>query len=77
MAIDQKLTQIFRCHSMADKQDFIDSNLYYVSMQALAEHTRAYWRDMLDAINDPMLVADWLRERGFTVMNPNNKHSSK
>ena len=77
MAIDKKFAQVFRCHSMADKQDFIDSNLYYASMRALAEHTRAYWRDMLDAINDPMLVADWLRERGFTVMNPNNKPSSK
>lgn len=65
--MDPKLTQAFRCQSMADKQEFIDSNLYYASMKALAEHTHAYWRDMLDAINDPELIADWLREKGYDV----------
>lgn len=62
-----KLAQAFRCQSMANKQEFIDNNLYYASMKALAEHTRAYWHDMLDAINDPELIADWLREKGYDV----------
>lgn len=67
MAINQKILREFRFLSMADKQDFISSNLYYASMRALAEHTRAYWIDMLDAMNDPKLIADWLRTKGYTV----------
>lgn len=72
MAMDPKLTQAFRSQSMADKQEFINSNLYYASMKALAEHTRAYWRDMLDAINDPKVISDWLREKGYEVKKQSN-----
>lgn len=60
---------------MAGKQEFIDSNLYYASMRAIAEHTRAYWRDTLDSMNDPELIADWLRTKGYSVVANENELS--
>lgn len=67
MAINTTLLREFRAQSMADKQVFINNNLCYASMRALAEHTRAYWCDMLDAMDDPELIAGWLREKGYVV----------
>ena len=65
--MDPKLTRLFRDQSMTDKTKFISDNLYYASMSALAEHCNAYIFDLLDAVRNPDMIADWLRERGYDV----------
>ena len=75
--MDPKLTQAFRSQSMADKTKFISDNLYYASMSALAEHCNAYIFDLLDAVRNPDMIADWLRSKGYTVTFNDNKPSKQ
>ena len=67
MSINPKLIQAFRSHSMADKTKFISDNLHYASMEAVVNHWTAYIFDMLDAVRDPDMIADWLRSKGYVV----------
>ena len=66
--MDPKLTRLFRDQSMTDKTRFISDNLYYASMSALAEHCNAYIFDLLDAVQNPDMIADWLRSKGYVVI---------
>lgn len=67
MAISSTLTQAFRSHSRTDRTEFISQNLHYASSEAIANHVEAYLFDILDEMEDPEYVAQWLRDRGYEV----------
>lgn len=59
---------MFRSQSMADKTAFISANLHYASMPAIVDHCSAYIYDVLDAIEDREMIAEWLRSKGYNVI---------
>ncbi len=74
MAINPKLIREFRSQSMTDKCAFIEENLHYASSRAIVKYAETYILDVLDELNDPEVVADWLRTQGYTTIPPNNTH---
>ena len=67
MAISSILTKAFRSHSRTDRTEFISQNLHYASSEAIAKHVEAYLFDILDEMEDPDYVAQWLRDRHYAV----------
>ncbi len=65
MAINPKLIKEFRSQSMTDKCAFIDENLRYASDKAIADHVEAYILDILDGLDNPSMIADWLQKKGY------------
>lgn len=53
---------------MADKTAFISANLHYASMPAIVDHCSAYIYDVLDAMEDREMIAEWLRSKGYNVI---------
>ena len=54
-------------HSRTDKSGFISQNLDYASAKAITNHVEAYLFDILDEMDDPEYVAQWLRDKGYEV----------
>ncbi len=50
---------------MTDKCAFIDENLRYASDKAIADHVEAYILDILDGLDNPSMIADWLSKKGY------------
>lgn len=67
MGLITALLKAWSCQSRTDKSGFISQNLDYASAKAIAKHVEAYLFDILDAMDDPEYVAQWLRDKGYEV----------
>lgn len=67
MATD--INTVFRQLSRTEKTKFINSKLEYASSKAIAEYARDYVLDILE--HNTYVMTKYLRERGYTVVEPN------
>ena len=67
MGLTTALLKAWRSHSRTDRTEFISQNLHYATSEAIAKHVEAYLFDILDEMDDPEYVAQWLRDKGYEI----------
>ena len=67
MGLSSAFLKAFRSHSRTDRQEFISQNLDYASAKAITKYVEAYLFDILDEMDDPEYVAQWLRDKGYEI----------
>lgn len=61
------ITEAFKNLSRTQKCEFVSSNIEYASARAVAEFIKGYLFDVLKDVNDDEYIANYLKERGYTV----------
>ena len=65
MGLTMTFLKAWSSQSRTDKVNFISHNLDFASDKAIAQHVEAYLFDILDEMDDPEYVAQWLRDKGY------------
>ena len=67
MGLTTAFLRAWRSHSRTDRQEFINENIHLASSHVVAKYVEAYLFDILDNMEDPEYVAQWLRDKGYEV----------
>ena len=67
MAVTETFLRTFRNFSRSDRQAFINENIDLASSHIVAQHVEAYLFDILEEMDDPEYVAQFLRDKGYEV----------
>ena len=67
MGLTTAFLKAWRSHSRTDRQEFINENINLASSHVVAQYVEAYLFDILDEMDDPEYVAQWLRDKGYEI----------
>ncbi len=74
--METEINRAFRELPRGEKSRFISDNIHYAKMKAVVEFARDYIFDVLDYC-DTEVIAQYLRERDYTVTNQANERTGK
>lgn len=72
MKTEDEIRDLFQSLGRTKKVEFISENIQYASDSAIAEHVKSYIFDVLKEVEDDEYIAAYLREKGYTVEEPQN-----
>lgn len=72
MKTEDEIRDLFQSLGRTKKVEFISDSIQYASDSAIAEHVKSYLFDVLEDVEDDEYIAAYLREKGYTVEEPQN-----
>lgn len=72
MNTEDEIRDLFQTLGRTKKVEFISENIRYASDSAVGEYVKSYLFDVLEDVDDDEYIADYLRNQGYTVEEPQN-----